>query len=97
MKVTVLAPMTSRLFPTVETLHILATVWSTLLMINIYLSLRPQLALMSLVQRKLSQSLLFPEHLPPKIVLSHLFFPLYSILTICNNRFDDLVIAWLLH
>lgn len=35
---------------------------------------------MSLVQRNLSQFLWFPEHLPPNIVLSHLFFPFITFL-----------------
>lgn len=36
--------------------------------------------LMSLVQRNLSQSLWFPEHRPPNIDVSHLFFPFITFL-----------------
>lgn len=45
---------------------------------------------MPLVQRGLSQSLLFPEHLPLKMALLYCF-PSHSILTICSDKF-----VWLL-
>lgn len=67
-----------RLFPTMEPLHTLATVWNALLMTNIFLFLRPQPECH--LCREAFHSHIFPERLPPKIILSYPVLPLIAFL-----------------
>lgn len=80
-----------RLVPTMEPLHTLATVWNTLLMTNI-LSLRPQPECP--LCREAFHNHLFPQHLPPKIILSYPVLSPHSILPFAMLRvFDFLFIC----
>lgn len=62
-----------RLFPTMEPLYTLAVMWNTLMMTNIFLSLRPQPECH--LCREVFHNDSFPEHLPLEIILSYPVFP----------------------